>query len=84
MYAADSYDLNTGILRAEWGFDGCVMTDWCTWNTAFLMPKAGCDLVMPGLKNKDYLEGIRDGRISRADAQKCAVNVLTLVLRTTK
>ncbi len=84
MYAADSFDLNTGILRAEWGFDGCVMTDWSTWNTAFLMSKAGCDLVMPGCKNKDYLEGIRDGRIPRADAQKCAVNVLTLVLRTTK
>ncbi len=83
-YAADNYDLNTGILRAEWGFDGCVMTDWSTWNTAFLMSKAGCDLVMPGCKNKDYLEGLRDGRISRADAQKCAVNVMNLVLRTTK
>ena len=81
-YTSDSYDLNTAILRDEWGYDGCVMTDWCAKSSAILMPNAGCDLVMPGLKNSEYLKGMESGEIPKAVAQRCACNVLNLVIRT--
>lgn len=83
IYASDNFDLNTGILRREWGYDGCVMTDWGAKSSATLMLNAGCDLVMPGCKNKQYLEGLEKGSIPRSVAQRCAVNVMNVVLKTT-
>ena len=83
IYASDNFDLNTGILRREWGYDGCVMTDWGAKSSATLMPNAGCDLVMPGCKNKQYLEGLENGSIPRSVAQRCAVNIMNVVLKTT-
>lgn len=52
------YELVTGILRREWGYEGLVMTDWwmqpCTdpdfpelWNDAYRL-RAQVDVLMPG------------------------------------
>ena len=53
-----NYDLVTGILRGEWGYDGCVMTDW--WMQPSASPefpvmenqayrvRAGVNVLMPG------------------------------------
>lgn len=81
-YASDSFDLNMGILRYEWGFEGCVMTDWSAKSTDSKMPNAGCDLVMPGWKNKSYLKLIEEGVIPRSVAQRSAVNVMNVALKT--
>ncbi len=53
-----NYDLVTSILRGEWGYDGCVMTDWWTKSAKSpLFPKvydnayrvrAQVDVLMPG------------------------------------
>ena len=53
IYTALNYDLQTKILRNEWGFDGIVMTDWFATghheSLDELCCKAGTDLIMPGL-----------------------------------
>ena len=55
------YELVTGILRKEWGFEGCVMTDW--WMRYASSPefpklkgnayrvRAGVDVLMPGSRH---------------------------------
>lgn len=49
-HTAASYDLDTNILRGEWGFKGLVMTDWTSVNQAGAhgVQYAGNDLIEPG------------------------------------
>lgn len=67
-------DLNTGVLREEWGFQGIVMSDWVTAGLAagmtFKYPyacasgsiQAGNDLMMPGgeADHADLMKGLSD------------------------
>ncbi len=96
-----NYDLVTTVLRGEWGYTGCVITDW--WmqrskspefpklkNNAYRV-RAQVDVLMPGdmghLAKKYRSDGSllrtlgqTDG-ITRAELQRTARNVLTLILR---
>ncbi len=63
LHAANHYEILQQICRDEWGFDGIIMTDWCTsqdttylgfssdkypWSSSTGCIKAGNDLQMPG------------------------------------
>lgn len=98
LYTAGSYDLNTTILRNEWGFTGVVMTDW--WasinrrgmepdaNDFATMIQAQNDMYMccpDGSKNMggdNVLEALQDGRILRAELQRIAKNVCSFAIDT--
>jgi beta-glucosidase len=47
IYASESADLQTHILRGEWGFDGLIMTDWSGHGLHGREVKAGSDIKMP-------------------------------------
>ena len=86
VYAPNSYDLCTKVLRNEWGFDGVVMTDWFSTgggkgDTAQCM-KAGNDLLMPGGASfkKDILKGLKAGKITEEDLRRCCCNVVKSIL----
>ena len=81
QFASTSFDLLNGILRGEWGFEGTVMTDWNPCSNSKEHPYAGNDLIMPGCHRKDIIEGLKDGSVSRASAQKCACRILELILK---
>jgi len=86
VYAPNSYDLCTKVLRNEWGFDGVVMTDWFSTKGKggrnALAMEAGNDLIMPGLggNKKDILNGVRTGVISEEDVRRCCGNVIRAIL----
>lgn len=44
---SENYDLLTGILRMEWGFDGVVTTDWDNNANQYCELRAGNDIRMP-------------------------------------
>jgi beta-glucosidase len=87
VFAPNSYDLCTKILRCEWGFDGVVMTDWFSTGKGLanngLAIKAGNDLICPGggeflaAMKKDFEEGlvgIDDIRLSCARILEAVIN----------
>lgn len=86
-----SYDLNTTILKNEWGYKGFVMSDW--WpslvdETGKLhlsdMVEAQNDvfmLVPDALNHNDDLkESLENGKITRGQLQRNAINMLTYIM----
>ena len=94
LWTAGNFDLDTVILRDEWGFDGFVMTDWwANINERGKQPdkkdfasmvRAQNDVYMvcaDGEKNDDnILEALESGKLERAELQRCAKNVLSFLL----
>ena len=84
MKTAESYDLLTGILRDEWGFDGLVMTDWGTKSKNDREAHAGNAIKMPNNKDgtKTILDGIISGTVTREDLKKNILYLLETLAKT--
>ena len=98
LYTSSSYDLNTVILRKEWGFKGIVMTDWWAFineigcepdkSNFAAMVRAQNDLYMccsDGSRNSDgdnTLVSLQNGNLTRAELQRAAMNVCNHVMHT--
>ena len=92
-WSANNYELNTIVLRDEWGYDGFVVTDW--WPKLLKedsevlnlkeMVEAQNDVYMPtqdALRNNDNLEqALKNGEITRAQLQRNAKNILRYIMK---
>lgn len=91
LWTAGSYDLNTTILRGEWGFKGFVMTDWwAAINERGKSPDANNFAAMARAQNDVYmvcadssknthgdntLSSLENGTLTRGELQRCAGNI---------
>ena len=86
VYAPNSHDLCTKVLRCEWGFDGVVMTDWDATGmgrgSSAAAMGAGNDLIMPGSGacKREILRGVRSGVITEQDVRRCCGRVIQAIL----
>lgn len=96
LWTAGSYDLNTTILRNEWGFKGIVMSDW--WADANVEgeePNVFCHAPMVMAQNDlfmvcddatdieidDVWSKLNSGSIFRCELQRNAKNILEFILK---
>ena len=84
--AADE-ELIQGFLREENGFDGFVMTDWGTYDTAGVveMVQAGNCWITPGSLDETYtgqiVEGVKEGRITLERLEENAAWIIRTMIR---
>ncbi|MFF8692466.1 glycoside hydrolase family 3 protein [Streptomyces sp. NPDC015144] len=77
------YLLNT-VLRGEWGFDGCVVSDWLAARSTAATAYGGLDIAMPGPKTvygKALAEAVRAGEVAESVVDGAVRNVLRLAAR---
>lgn len=97
LWTAGNYDLLTTILRKEWGFDGLAMTDWwADINEEGMPASTGNVAAMVRSQNDVYMvvqdsgknsngdnleEALGNGTLKRSALQRCAVNILAVLMR---
>lgn len=96
IWTAGSYELNTQVLRHEWGFDGILMTDWWAQisdedgtpskDNFAAMAAAQNDLYMvcqSAVDNQDNTAAtLKEGTLTRGELQRIAGNICRFLLKT--
>ncbi|MDO5574374.1 MAG: glycoside hydrolase family 3 C-terminal domain-containing protein [bacterium] len=87
IFAGESKELLTDILRDEWGFKGLVVSDWGAVSDRVEGLKAGVDLEMPGslgTNDQEIIKAVRDGSLSEEILDQAVERILKLIFRYTE
>lgn len=84
-YTNENMHVLQDILRKEWGFEGCVITDWGGSNDRVAALLAGNELEMPttaGETDEEIIQAIKNGKIKEEVLDECVDRLLELILTT--
>ncbi|MFB6435862.1 glycoside hydrolase family 3 protein [Streptomyces sp. NPDC056411] len=73
------------VLRGEWGFDGCNISDWTAARDTVRALRGGLDVAMPGPRTvygAPLAEAVRAGEVTEAEVDDAVRRVLLLAART--
>jgi beta-glucosidase len=82
--ATEQDELNNGVLKSEWGWDGVLMSDWGATKTAASAANSGLDLVMPGPRGPwgdQLVAAVRSGDVPEATIDDHLTRLLRLAGR---
>ena len=83
-FMTEHQELNNGVLRGEWGFDGILVSDWTGARDTVRDALAGMDVAMPGpatVYGEHLVRAVRDGRVPEETVDELARRVLRLAAR---
>jgi len=84
IYSSQNKWLQEKVLRAEWGFDGLIVTDWGASVDRVSGLECGTDLEMPSsgsLNKKKIIKAVKDGELAEKVLDKAVDNVVELILK---
>lgn len=84
-YTNENIHLMKEILRGEWQYDGCVVTDWGGSNDRVAGLLAGNELEMPttaGDTNIEIIKAVRSGTLKEEVLDECVDRLLDLIFTT--
>ncbi len=77
VHCAENTRFMQDIIRGEWRFDGCIVSDWGAAHNEPVSIKAGIDLILPS-RCCDIEKAIADGELSEEDLDRCVVQIIKM------
>ena len=84
IYTSENKELQTTLLRDEWGFKGMVMPDWFGGKDAVAQMNAGNDMLQPGLP-KQYeaiVKAVQDSVLDMTVLDQNVKRILEMIVKT--
>jgi len=79
--ASANYDLITGVLRDEWGYNGAVTTDWISYGLHGFEVKAGNDIKMPWGYPQEINDFVMSEMLPKSYIDACVKRILELIIK---